>query len=287
MGLSYAVNALNPQKALTQYKLDTWSVEQDHPLNVIFTILQSSDGYLWLGTREGLVRFDGSRFTVFNKSNTKELKCDIIRALYQDQTGTLWIGTMEGGLSCLKNGKFNTYDVTENPALKGILVIIEGEKGTLWIGTRSNGLTGFKNGSFTTYTTADGLISDQVRSLLYDKKGSLWIGTADGLTGWTASGGFRNIETADQVYHLYEKRNGEIWISTISGLYRRRNNKIERMNLDGVLPNPKVIAMYEDLHRNLWLGTDGGGLARVKVDGEVETCSVAAGLKCGNIFSFC
>ena len=291
-GVPSTLNALNPQKTITQYRLDTWSAEQDYPLNVIFTILQSREDYLWLGTREGLVRFNGSRFKVFNKSNTKELKCDIIRALCRDRSGTLWIGTLEGGLSCLRGGKFYTYEVAEHPALKGILAILEDEKGTLWIGTMSNGLTNFKNGRFTTYTTADGMVSNQVRALLYDKKGGLWIGATNGLTEWTASGRFISHRLATQfpddlIYYLYEKSDGEILISTVSGLYRRRNNKIERVNLRGVLPNPKIITIYEDRDRNVWLGTDGGGLIRLKEDGEFETFSIADGLKCGNIFSFC
>src|SRR5258708_32049463 len=95
---------LDPRKAITQYSHNVWSSENGLPQNSILAITQTRDGYLWLGTEEGLVRFDGVSFTIFDKTNTAEIKHNHVLVLYEDG-GSLWIGT-QGGLNRLKDGKF-------------------------------------------------------------------------------------------------------------------------------------------------------------------------------------
>ena len=91
--LSQSAAGLDPAKALTQYAHGSWHVADGLPQDNVVSIAQTPDGYLWLGTEEGLVRFDGLRFTVFDRSNTPELKSNDIYALLVDRTGNLWIGT--------------------------------------------------------------------------------------------------------------------------------------------------------------------------------------------------
>src|SRR5206468_10639538 len=91
--------ALGPKKAITKYVHDAWTGEDGLPQNSILSIAQTRDGYLWLGTWGGLARFDGVRFTVFNRGNTEELKNNYIYALHEDHEGSLWIGTGGGGLT--------------------------------------------------------------------------------------------------------------------------------------------------------------------------------------------
>jgi ligand-binding sensor domain-containing protein len=94
----YGKPALNPAKALTQYTLRSWDAESGLPQNSVQTIVQTPDGYLWVGTEEGLARFDGERFTVFDAANTPALHTNVISALLVDHRGDLWIGTDGGGL---------------------------------------------------------------------------------------------------------------------------------------------------------------------------------------------
>ena len=90
--------SLNPDKALTQYIHEVWQDEQGLPQSTVAAIVQTRDGYLWLGTQEGLVRFNGVRFTIFDKGNTPSFAASHnVRALYEDASGTLWIGTFGGG----------------------------------------------------------------------------------------------------------------------------------------------------------------------------------------------
>ena len=88
--------ALDPLKAISQYRHDVWQTDQGLPQNSVNAILQTRDGYLWLGTYQGLVRFDGQRFTVFQTGSTPELRSNRILALCEDQDGALWIGTSAG-----------------------------------------------------------------------------------------------------------------------------------------------------------------------------------------------
>ncbi|MEK7685794.1 MAG: two-component regulator propeller domain-containing protein, partial [Verrucomicrobiota bacterium] len=91
--------ALDPAKAITQYHLDVWTERDGLPQGCVQAITQTRDGYLWIGTRDGLARFDGVAFTVFNAENTPGLRANDIRSLFADKAGRLWIGTFNGGLS--------------------------------------------------------------------------------------------------------------------------------------------------------------------------------------------
>src|SRR5262245_26419264 len=89
---------LDPARAVTQYVHASWGAGQGLPQTSVVAIHQTRDGYLWLGTQEGLVRFDGVRFAVFDKRNTPELRHGYVSSLLEDRAGSLWIGTVGGGL---------------------------------------------------------------------------------------------------------------------------------------------------------------------------------------------
>src|SRR5207237_2302215 len=92
--------ALDPDKAITQYVHEIWTTEYGLPQNTVTAVAQTPEGFRWLGTGFGLVRFDGLRFTIFNSRNTPALKNDDIRSLLVDRSGNLWVGTHRGGLTC-------------------------------------------------------------------------------------------------------------------------------------------------------------------------------------------
>jgi ligand-binding sensor domain-containing protein len=101
--------ALDPTRALTQYTLEQWTTTRGLPNNTVDAIAQTADGYLWLGTEEGLVRFDGLRFIVFDKQNTPAIKSNHVSTLLTDKYGALWIGTQGGGLTRFRDGEFQTF----------------------------------------------------------------------------------------------------------------------------------------------------------------------------------
>src|SRR6476646_4124974 len=110
--------ALNPAKSLTQYTRTVWTQEHGLPQDTIRAIAQTNDGYLWLGTDEGLARFDGYEFVVFNKDN-RDLPSNSITALAAAPDGSLWIGTM-GGLASYRGRHFRTYTTRDGLPDEGI-----------------------------------------------------------------------------------------------------------------------------------------------------------------------
>ena len=132
--------ALDPTKALTQFAHSAWQMEEGLPQNSIRAIAQTPDGYLWLATQAGLVRFDGVRFTVFNTANTPALTTSNVLTLLAARDGSLWIGTY-GGLTRLKDGTFTTYTTREGLAHDVVFALCEDGKGNLWIGTQGGGLS--------------------------------------------------------------------------------------------------------------------------------------------------
>lgn len=119
--------------APAQYRFDSWTADTGLPQNSVLAIHQTRDGYLWLATSGGLVRFDGVRFTVFNKGNSPGITSNRFNCFYEDAEGALWIGTENGGVTRYARGVFTTY-TTENGLPNNFVRGITGdEAGRLWV----------------------------------------------------------------------------------------------------------------------------------------------------------
>ena len=268
-----SIEALDPRKAITQYKLDTWQRERGLEHRSVVSICQTSDGYLWLGTYSGLVRFDGLKFKTFDIGNTKQLTDNFIWKILEDRQRNLWIGTKRG-LVCYKDETFKSYTPREFPNVEILTMILCRTKG-LWIGTLNNGLYHFKDNQTRHYGDNEGLTSIRIRTIHEDEDGTLWIGTPEGL--------FISRPSHPRKFTKYQERNGpfskniyallrattrELWIGCDDGIYRLKDDDFRHYAVN--LPNPDVIRLYEDSHRNLWASTDGSGLVRFK-ENEFET----------------
>lgn len=266
------VMALDPQKEITQYVIDTWGLEDGLPQISIHAVIQTGDGYLWLGTQEGVVRFDGVRFDVYNKNRVEQIKNNWINILFEDRQHVLWIGTRGGGVTCLhpKEGKFTTITTEQGLAHNKVWSIYEDHEGSLWIGTEG-GLNRLKNGKIITYTTKEGLSNDLVMVIHEDRNGNLWIGTdGGGLNRWkddrfityTTKEGLAN----ERVMAIYEDSTGNLWIGTDNGLncLEPKHVKFVTYTTREGLSSNRIRTIYEDGYRNLWIGTYDGGLNRLK-----------------------
>src|SRR5580693_9471861 len=158
--------ALDPQRALSQYVLSVWRMEEGLPHNTVRAITQTRDGYLWLGTYGGLVRFDGVRFQLFD-NRTSRLRDNEVRALAEDAAGTLWIGTTAGGLHRIVNGQVEPF---EGAGLEHVAVnAIESDgTGNLWVGT-SDGVYLLRDGHATRYRGSTGPANTYVDALALAK----------------------------------------------------------------------------------------------------------------------
>lgn len=260
---------LDPSKAITQYRHDVWRVEEGLPQNTVPTITQGKNGYLWFGTELGLVRFDGLRFTVFDKSNTPELRSSLVRAVLEDRRGDLWIGTTGGGLSRMHEGRVKTYRTKDGLPNDSVLTLLEDRAGRVWIGTEGGGLSSFENGRFTTFTMKDGLAGNDVFALAEDKSGNLWAGTHDGLTV-ISNGKCKTFHAGDgipanYVRALFVDRDGALWIGTNGGgLGKYRDGKFQTFSRKDGLPSEAIFSIKQDGAGSIWIATIGAGIARYR-----------------------
>ena len=264
----YALRAgLDPSKSITQYVHDIWTTESGIPQNSILALAQTPDGYLWLGTEEGLARFDGTRFVTFDRRNTPELRSNEVDALLVDHRGALWIGTHGGGLTSLNRGVFKTLTKKDGLANDFVRALYEDSHGDLWIATDGGGLSRFRNGKFQTYTHKDGLPDDAVFTLCGDRQGGIWIGTHAGLSHWT-NDRFVNLTKADglpgnDVRVVYVDTAGGLWVgATEAGLSRLTSNSSTHYTVRDGLSSNNIWSIFEDSSGSLWIGTMGGGLNR-------------------------
>ncbi len=243
-----------------EYLYEVWQREEGLPQVSVFSVVQDHRGYLWLGTEEGLVRFDGVRFRVFDRSNTPELRSQVIQALAPDATG-LWIGTANG-LNRYEDGRFRLWTTDDGLPDPRIRTIHLDRTGELWIGTLS-GLSRFDGSRFTHYTAEDGLGEEPIEAIYSDRQGCLWIGTDGGGLSCLEDGrflhyGLREGLSDAKVFAVYEDRQHRLWIGTNSGVDLFEDGGFLHYGPGEGLLHPTVRALYEDRRGHLWIGTNGG-----------------------------
>ncbi len=124
--------AFSQQQLQTQYVSSNWDMEDGLPQSSINSIIQTNDGYIWLGTFGGLVRFDGVAFTVFDRSNSKGMLNDRILQIYYSPKGTMWLST-EGGFVRYEKNIFTTFTIKDGDGIYSPLTAAEDTRGVLWI----------------------------------------------------------------------------------------------------------------------------------------------------------
>lgn len=286
-----AAPALDPARKTTQYVVDVWTQDQGLPQNAVNAITQTRDGYVWLGTEEGLVRFDGVRFTVFDRRTTPELRTSFVNALHEDRAGDLWIGTFGGGLVRLRKGRFELFTKEQGLRSDRIRWITEDGAGTLWVATGGGGLARFGNGRFTALTVKDGLGNDRVWSAVADARGRLFIGTYGGglsvLEGGTLSSRSLGASSrASLVRPTCLGADGSLWVGTDgAGLFQvAAAGGVRAFGVPEGLPSLSIRALVTDRDGNLWIGTDGAGLFRYR-DGRFLPFTARDGLPNDGVLS--
>jgi ligand-binding sensor domain-containing protein/tRNA A-37 threonylcarbamoyl transferase component Bud32 len=278
--------SLDPKKKITQYTLNTWKIERGLPNNTILAIAQDRSGYLWLGTAEGLVRFDGVNFTVFNSNNTTEFSDNIVNNLYVDRLGVLWIGTLQGKLLSLEKGRFKRHLFAENVSGINYFCIVEDVQGMLWVGT-NEGL--FYRSSadkefFKKYRAFPGM---KIRCLSTDLMGRLLLSSINkGLYRLEKEKLIKILsdtdKLSDDIFVIRQGRNGCLWLGTQSGLYYYQKNQLLDLPLKpGIAAT--IISLFEDIDGNLWVGSE-GGLYRCN-QGVFQSLDVGNGLGSNYVYS--
>ncbi len=268
--------ALDPALDVSQYAHNSWKVREGFFKDAVSAIAQTPDGYLWLGTQFGLIRFDGVRAVPWQPSEGQQLPSSYIRSLRATRDGTLWIGTWLG-LSSWKDGKLTHY-----PELAGQAVgrILEDHDGTVWAGTRfppPGKLCAFRGDSAECYG-GTGEFGDRASSLYEDHAGNLWVGGQTGLWRWNP-GPPKLYPLADfeSSQGLVETETGAILIAERRALNQLIDEKVVPFSLpiDGLGFQPS--RLLRDRDGSLWIGTFDRGLVHVH-QGRVDLFSQFNGL---------
>ena len=270
---STAVAEILPGTVVAQpFTLHRWTTENNLPQNTVNYLAQTPDGYLWAGTRMGLARFDGVRFTVFTQdllmNGHGDLSC---RDMGVDGEGRLWIRP-PGALVCYHRGKFERFSTTSGPLRCSIQTIIASRKGGLWIGTQGEGLKRFENGAFTRrYRTADGLATDWVGLLNEDGQGRVWIGCTD--RDWPIARSWQRLDPVSgelvslsevlgfaltNVWNLFPDHRGRLWATLPGQLVCWAEGKLTRYDTSAIWNHGNPGRMKEDNTGALWLAPGNG-----------------------------
>lgn len=224
--VSFIVNAqkqnkhipFDPNKELSQFLIDVWDSEKGLPSSTLLQVIQTKDGYLWIGSYDGLLRFDGNSFDLYTKNTTKEFQTNNVTTLREAEDSTLWIGTQGSGLISYKNGIFKSHGL-EKEYIEAIHVLDNSD--SIYIGTRSNGL------------------------FIYDiKKNNL-------------KPAFSKELSSESVSDILEYPRGKFWLATRNqGILTIENNQILKVACE--IENPRTLKLYLDNKKRVWAGTYNG-----------------------------
>jgi ligand-binding sensor domain-containing protein/signal transduction histidine kinase len=259
------------------YSRRVWQTQDGLPQDTINALVQTRDGYLWIGTSSGLARFDGFRFTVFNHENTPALREESIYSLYCSRDGTLWVGTEGGGLVRYRAGAFELFATNEGLTNGFVRTIHEDSRGNLWVGT-DRGLFRFESGKLIRVDNTAGIPAMSVHAMLEDRQGRLWVGGFGLLVLSDGPAVYRSSKSLadNSVRALAESNDGTIWVATIGGLHRVRGGDPASVFTTSPITPHNTSFLYHTKDDALWAGTYGQGLFRYR--GEETTMYRAATL---------
>ena len=315
--------ALNPSLDVSQYAHTAWKTVDGFSKGFIRSIAQTPDGYLWLGTEFGLLRFDGVRAVPWEPPAAQHLPSSDIRSLQGARDGRLWIGTFSG-LASWKDGKLTHYSELDGQIIEALL---EDREGTIWVAgwaTSVGRLCRIQSGNTECYGQ-DGRFGSGVTPLYEDSGGNVWAGGMNGLWRWKPGPptlypmpdptqriyallesdddgiliaqhtGITKLKNAKfeahplpagfQPHRLLRDRDGGLWIGALvdRGLLHIHEGRTDLFTSAEGLSGESVDALFEDREGNIWVATD-DGLDRFR-DFAVPTISIQQGLSSRGISS--
>lgn len=272
-----------------QYRFSSWTVDNGLPQNSINDIRQTRDGYLWLTTFDGLVRFDGVRFTVFNKGNTPVINSNRFLRLYEDVYGDLWAGTEDGGLIRYHQGRFTSYGREQGLKALNTYYITGDPDGHVVVYVAGGQVVRFLDGKLQEFSPPNGSVRDlrkvaeQGRRVACPRSAERIVCVGYRSEGWDRSDGLPSVNRAggDGI----DDGRGALWIGTDGGLIKIENDKIVRVfgQQDGLPGKPilfvtgaRVSVLSKDEHGSFWL-TDVHTMSSQMLGNNVSTSFMEAG----------
>jgi len=266
LGSLHPMAALDPHKALAQYSASTWTQQQGLPQDAIHAITQTMDGFLWLGTDEGLARFDGYEFVTFNRERGA-LRSNSISALAAGTDGSLWIGS-RSGLTRYKDSVFRTYTRSEGFIDDLVSTLFVDHAGILWIVAGGN-LSRFDGTHFSNFQRERDLPLRAVRDVTESKNHELYV-SGNSAVLKLVNGSFETVMgpadlTSDFPSHVKTDKSGNVWLTGARGVIQRKaDGSLRRYKRnEGLSDSFGMNTIAEDRGGTIWVGTD-WGLARLE-----------------------
>ncbi len=288
-----------------------WQTEDGLPQSSVLSIAQTPDGYLWLATFDGLARFDGVRFTVFDTSNLPGLPGNRLVRLFVDREGGLWAITEYCSVARLKDGRCRTFTAADGVPAEGVQCVGEDGQGGLWLAGLKTGLCRWQADRFVAVPVPSEIAEGRFLDIVTDSEGRLWFQHRNGLCGLhdghlhllagpqdrpesairavcpSADGGlwvmtsdtlrkYRQGRLLPEVWPLpdckgivvdvCEDLGGNLWMAPYNqGLFRfSPATGWQHFTMESGLPSLALRCFFRDREGNLWIGTDGGGLLRIR-----------------------
>jgi signal transduction histidine kinase/ligand-binding sensor domain-containing protein len=250
--------------SLPDYVLSAWATEKGLPPGDVFAVAQDVDGYLWLGTPNGLIRFDGLRFTPWTTlSPDHELPSGPVHAIVGAADGSLWVGIGGGGgVVRIHQGTVFQYAQSDG-APPGATAMLQDRQGAIWVATRS-GLFRFASGKWATIGAANGYNGAEAFSLYEDRAGRLWIGTASGVYRRAGESLELVDASATNVQSLTEDANGNIWVTDARDIVRKLSTQTAPQHSREIRLPAGAWRLLRDSRNQIWIAAFGGGLLRVR-----------------------
>ncbi len=271
------------------YSVRAWTSDNGLPVNSIRAIAQTPDGFIWLATEEGLVRFDGNSFNTFDPSNTPNFVDKDVQSLYIFPDSSMVVGFYHGDILSYKKLQFNRLFDRELNWIKCVLSLANDPGKGLWFGTDGIGLGHLAfDGQMTFITDKNGLPNTFIQTLLSGRDSSLWIGTRFGLCH-LKNGNIKVYSTREGLSHndirsLCFDVNGDLWIGTNGGgINIFSHDKFTRYTAFGKTYSQNILSLFRDSGGGIWIGTN-SGLYREK-DGRISGITSSEGLSGNNITS--
>ncbi|MBX7223582.1 MAG: response regulator [Blastocatellia bacterium] len=265
----HPVLALDPHKLISQYTQAIFRKEQGLPANGILALAQTPDGYLWIGTFQGLARYDGLSFRIYKPETEPAFTNPAAWKLLVSQDGSLWVGTNGGGLLRYRNNQWTGFGQAQGLRSEVVTALFEDTRGRIWVGTRK-GLNWFDPNlsqiRFQTIENSDHAVLD-VRTIAQTKAGEIIISDHNRLFRVVEGPGavtltpWRSFEA--QVSALYLDRSGRLWIGTRGGgVFVEKDGQVTSLTTAQGMPSDLIGAVVEDRDGNIWIGSAGAGLVR-------------------------
>jgi diguanylate cyclase (GGDEF)-like protein len=259
--VSESLFAIDPTKTLSQHMVTTWTEKEGLPTNTIIDIIQDKQGYIWMASYSGLIRFDGYKFTLFNKKTNETINSNTARTLLEDGEGNLWIGTNSSGLVKEENGTFSLLSTEQGLPDNSIRAMTFDKEGVLWIGT-AGGIAKMEDGIISKYPVQNEQYGITTFLLLLQNGDLITGSNKPGLYKITDEGLVLYSEdprlSSFQFSSAENGKDGTLWLGTSTGEVLSLKNETINIYENFSISGNSINKIFSDSHGIIWFGTDRG-----------------------------